>query len=182
MGLQAWAAVDCPRPAQKPELARACKLRRSAWKALTFVSPNDVSDNLRAPREVPCRTGERDLQHRLRNEPSATAAALLSGCSFPNAATSRFGWLNRRPATAAMNARVSGRRQKRRWPTQRGAKRLISRKKGGGDPSRIRTCNPRSRNPLLYPVELWDRLGAVSATGSFNNIIIGLSPAWQTPK
>jgi hypothetical protein len=27
----------------------------------------------------------------------------------------------------------------------------------GGDPSRIRTCNPRSRNPLLYPVELWDR-------------------------
>src|SRR5205085_8989841 len=30
---------------------------------------------------------------------------------------------------------------------------------GGGDPSRIRTCNPRSRNPLLYPVELWDRPG-----------------------
>ena len=30
-----------------------------------------------------------------------------------------------------------------------------------GDPSRIRTCNPRSRNPLLYPVELWDRLGGV---------------------
>jgi hypothetical protein len=30
---------------------------------------------------------------------------------------------------------------------------------GSGDPSRIRTCNPRSRNPLLYPVELWDRLG-----------------------
>jgi hypothetical protein len=29
-----------------------------------------------------------------------------------------------------------------------------------GDPSRIRTCNPRSRNPLLYPVELWDRWGA----------------------
>lgn len=28
-----------------------------------------------------------------------------------------------------------------------------------GDPSRIRTCNPRSRNPLLYPVELWDRPG-----------------------
>ena len=26
-----------------------------------------------------------------------------------------------------------------------------------GDPSRTRTCNPRSRNPLLYPVELWDR-------------------------
>lgn len=26
-----------------------------------------------------------------------------------------------------------------------------------GDPNRIRTCNPRSRNPLLYPVELWDR-------------------------
>ena len=30
----------------------------------------------------------------------------------------------------------------------------------GGDPSRIRTCNPRSRNPLLYPVELWDRRGS----------------------
>jgi hypothetical protein len=30
-----------------------------------------------------------------------------------------------------------------------------------GDPSRIRTCNPRSRNPLLYPVELWDRLAAL---------------------
>jgi hypothetical protein len=30
---------------------------------------------------------------------------------------------------------------------------------GSGDPSRIRTCNPRSRNPLLYPVELWDRPG-----------------------
>src|ERR1700733_12407401 len=29
-----------------------------------------------------------------------------------------------------------------------------------GDPSRIRTCNPRSRNPLLYPVELWDRWAA----------------------
>src|SRR5471030_517963 len=28
-----------------------------------------------------------------------------------------------------------------------------------GDPNRIRTCNPRSRNPLLYPVELWDRWG-----------------------
>jgi hypothetical protein len=28
-----------------------------------------------------------------------------------------------------------------------------------GDPSRIRTCNPRSRNPLLYPVELWDHPG-----------------------
>ena len=34
-----------------------------------------------------------------------------------------------------------------------------------GDPSRIRTCNPRSRNPLLYPVELWDRSGAVPALG-----------------
>jgi hypothetical protein len=31
------------------------------------------------------------------------------------------------------------------------------RKEPSGDPSRIRTCNPRSRNPLLYPVELWDR-------------------------
>ena len=32
-----------------------------------------------------------------------------------------------------------------------------------GDPSRTRTCNPRSRNPLLYPVELWDR-SAVTVT------------------
>jgi hypothetical protein len=31
-----------------------------------------------------------------------------------------------------------------------------------GDPSRTRTCNPRSRNPLLYPVELWDRCHATS--------------------
>src|SRR5262249_27828018 len=29
--------------------------------------------------------------------------------------------------------------------------------KGGGDPGRTRTCSPRSRNPLLYPVELRDR-------------------------
>jgi hypothetical protein len=36
-----------------------------------------------------------------------------------------------------------------------GAKR--GRHNESGDPSRIRTCNPRSRNPLLYPVELWDR-------------------------
>jgi hypothetical protein len=34
---------------------------------------------------------------------------------------------------------------------------------GSGDPSRIRTCNPRSRNPLLYPVELWDRPGGTQA-------------------
>ena len=32
-----------------------------------------------------------------------------------------------------------------------------------GAPSRIRTCNPRSRNPLLYPVELWDRPGGTQA-------------------
>ena len=31
-----------------------------------------------------------------------------------------------------------------------------------GDPNRIRTCNPRSRNPLLYPVELWDRRGLLA--------------------
>ena|SRR5579883_841324 len=30
-----------------------------------------------------------------------------------------------------------------------------------GDPGRIRTCNPRSRNPLLYPVELRDRFGVL---------------------
>src|ERR1700754_3267816 len=34
--------------------------------------------------------------------------------------------------------------------------------KDRGDPSRTRTCNPRSRNPLLYPVELWDRLADLS--------------------
>jgi hypothetical protein len=34
---------------------------------------------------------------------------------------------------------------------------LPRRRCDAGDPSRIRTCNPRSRNPLLYPVELWDR-------------------------
>ena len=31
-------------------------------------------------------------------------------------------------------------------------------KKAFGDPGRTRTCNPRSRNPLLCPVELRDRL------------------------
>jgi hypothetical protein len=34
-----------------------------------------------------------------------------------------------------------------------------------GDPSRTRTCNPRSRNPLLYPVELWDRCYGTVAMG-----------------
>ena len=37
-----------------------------------------------------------------------------------------------------------------------------------GDPSRIRTCNPRSRNPLLYPVELWDRWGQFSTANMKN--------------
>src|SRR5882757_2041833 len=37
----------------------------------------------------------------------------------------------------------------------------------GGDPSRIRTCNPRSRNPLLYPVELWDHNKFNSLGGLF---------------
>jgi hypothetical protein len=37
-----------------------------------------------------------------------------------------------------------------------------------GDPSRIRTCNPRSRNPLLYPVELWDRHGLYSIVNMKN--------------
>src|SRR5713101_3055410 len=36
-----------------------------------------------------------------------------------------------------------------------------------GDPSRIRTCNPRSRNPLLYPVELWDRNFRTTWLGQF---------------
>ena len=30
---------------------------------------------------------------------------------------------------------------------------------GAGDPGRIRTCSPQSRNLMLYPVELRDRLG-----------------------
>src|ERR1700737_3243008 len=30
-----------------------------------------------------------------------------------------------------------------------------------GDPSRIRTCNPRSRNPLLYPFVLLYRRGLI---------------------
>jgi hypothetical protein len=37
-----------------------------------------------------------------------------------------------------------------------------------GDPSRIRTCNPRSRNPLLYPVELWDRRDLLSIANMKN--------------
>jgi hypothetical protein len=37
-----------------------------------------------------------------------------------------------------------------------------------GDPSRIRTCNPRSRNPLLYPVELWDHRGLHSTANMKN--------------
>jgi hypothetical protein len=38
---------------------------------------------------------------------------------------------------------------------------LSATRKANGDPSRTRTCNPRSRNPLLYPVELWDRCHAI---------------------
>src|SRR5258708_16349511 len=38
----------------------------------------------------------------------------------------------------------------------------------GGDPGRIRTCNPQSRNLVLYPVELRDRL-ASSSTGNMKN-------------
>jgi hypothetical protein len=53
----------------------------------------------------------------------------------------------------------------RRWTSRgglSGASEIVARANPGrrgeaGDPSRIRTCNPRSRNPLLYPVELWDR-------------------------
>ena len=41
-----------------------------------------------------------------------------------------------------------------------------------GDPSRIRTCNPRSRNPLLYPVELWDRW-ALHSTANMKNPLSG---------
>ena len=43
-----------------------------------------------------------------------------------------------------------------------------------GDPGRARTCNPRSRNPLLYPVELWDR-------GGLNSMVIGKNPLPKIP-
>jgi hypothetical protein len=42
---------------------------------------------------------------------------------------------------------------------------------GSGDPSRIRTCNPRSRNPLLYPVELWDRC-CIHSTANMKNPLL----------
>jgi hypothetical protein len=34
-----------------------------------------------------------------------------------------------------------------------------------GDPGRIRTCNPQSRNLMLYPVELRDRTACDGASG-----------------
>src|SRR3954463_4801027 len=46
-----------------------------------------------------------------------------------------------------------------------------------GDPSRIRTCNPRSRNPLLYPVELWDR--SFTAHGLHSTANMKNSPSGQ---
>jgi hypothetical protein len=46
-----------------------------------------------------------------------------------------------------------------------------------GDPSRIRTCNPRSRNPLLYPVELWDR--CLSALGLHSTANMKNPPSGQ---
>ena len=36
--------------------------------------------------------------------------------------------------------------------------------KRAGDPGRIRTCNPQSRNLMLYPVELRDRTVCGGAT------------------
>jgi hypothetical protein len=57
-----------------------------------------------------------------------------------------------------------------------------------GDPSRIRTCNPRSRNPLLYPVELWDRnfeKPELHSIANMKNPLPGqacsepFSPAWR---
>src|SRR5258708_9507447 len=44
-----------------------------------------------------------------------------------------------------------------------------------GDPSRIRTCNPRSRNPLLYPVELWDRC-RLHSIANMKNPLPGQAP------
>jgi hypothetical protein len=45
-----------------------------------------------------------------------------------------------------------------------------------GDPSRIRTCNPQSRNLVLYPVELWDRsftAGGRHSTANMKNPLSG---------
>src|SRR3954462_11585786 len=41
-----------------------------------------------------------------------------------------------------------------------------------GDPGRTRTCNPRSRNPLLYPVELRDRLAIAADRGTAAAVVI----------
>src|SRR5439155_4096208 len=49
----------------------------------------------------------------------------------------------------------------------------------GGDPGRIRTCNPQSRNLMLYPVELRDRRGLFS-TGNMKNPL--RSQAGSEPK
>src|SRR5262249_47714556 len=52
-------------------------------------------------------------------------------------------------------------------PRTRRTLRLMSRQSAGnrGDPGRTRTCNPRSRNPQLYPVERWDRPAAPAVAG-----------------
>jgi hypothetical protein len=60
-----------------------------------------------------------------------------------------------------------------------GARRAETQAKARGGPSRIRTCNPRSRNPLLYPVELWDRWRLCS-TGNMKNPL--RSQAGSEPK
>jgi hypothetical protein len=66
----------------------------------------------------------------VRRSPTVHAHGDLPGCAQPSPSYSK--------ATSVRAAK----------PQAKGA---------NGDPSRIRTCNPRSRNPLLYPVELWDR-------------------------
>src|SRR3954470_4579414 len=57
-----------------------------------------------------------------------------------------------------------------------------------GDPGRTRTCNPRSRNPLLYPVELRDRLAIAADRGTAAAVVIAplyekcaLSPRLSEP-
>ena len=50
-----------------------------------------------------------------------------------------------------------------------------------GDPSRIRTCNPRSRNPLLYPVELWDRQRPYTTANMKNPLRWQPVSGWNRP-
>ena len=66
---------------------------------------------------------------------------------------------------SARSALLHGNRQKNEPETVR---KCLKSEVYIGDPSRTRTCNPRSRNPLLYPVELWDRRGLHSIANMKN--------------